>query len=227
MNRRLLVLSGGTPPFVDPWHPLAATSARLAAVAEEAGFDVELSSDLAGRAADLTGVDVLVVNTPIAEEADDRSPAAAAEPEVAVAAAAALERFLARPTGVLGVHSGITGLLGLPTWHALMGARWVRGVTGHPPIGPCTLRGLDDPRVPARRIDLVDERYSDLVFGATVQPLVEHDHDGRTHPLVWAREVGAARVIADALGHDERSYDSELHRELLTRCLRWLARLDG
>ena len=28
------------------------------------------------------------------------------------------------------------------------------------------------------------------------------------HPMIWAREHGAGRVVYDGLGHDARSYDS-------------------
>ena len=69
-----------------------------------------------------------------------------------------MSRGFARTVGVLGVHSGVPVLFGLPVWHDLMGARLVQGVTGHPLLGPATLRGLDDSRVPAREIELVDER---------------------------------------------------------------------
>ena len=214
MRPRLLVLSGGEPPWADPWHPFRSTSDSVAAVGREAGFDVEVSGDVANRLADLTGVDVLVANAPSAEvPADTRA-----------AAEKGLAAFLERSVGVLGLHTGVTTLAGLPAWSRLIGARWVQGVSGHPPLGPCTVQGLDDPRVPARRIELIDERYQRMAFAGPVEPLVVDEETG--DPLVWAREVGDTRVIADALGHDERSLDSPEHRELLARCLSWLARID-
>lgn len=225
MTARLAVLSGGVPPFVDPWHPFEAVARRVAALGTEAGFDVETTTDVAGRLADLTDVDVLAV---VAPSPAVREPGEAGEEALDATvrgrAAAGLESFLARQVGVLGVHVGTTGLLGLPRWTEIIGARWVPGVSGHPPLGPAVLRGLPDPRVPAERIELVDERYSGLEFAAGVVPLVDHERDGRRQPLVWAREVGTVRVIADTLGHDERSFDSPEHRELLTRCLAWLGR---
>lgn len=218
MSPRVLVLSGGVQPFVDPWHPFLAVSEHVASIAADAGFDVELSTDPAGRLADLEGVDVLVVNAPNPEPPDALDPAAVA------AARAGLDAFLARRAGVLGVHVGTTTLLGLPAWPGVIGARWRPGVTFHPPLGPAVVRGLDDPRVPAARIELVDERYTDLELGPGLTTLVDHEHDGRRHPLVWAREAGPVRVVADTLGHDARSLQSAEHSGLIARCLGWLAR---
>ncbi|MDX6264179.1 MAG: uncharacterized protein QOH84_5867, partial [Kribbellaceae bacterium] len=71
-----------------------------------------------------------------------------------------------------------------------------------------------------------DERYSDLALaeGSDIEPLYEHTHEGVTHPLLWAREVGGGRVVYDALGHDERSYDAPERVELLRRSAGWLRR---
>ena len=226
MTPRVLVLSGGVQPFVDPWHPFAAVSERVAAVARDAGLSVELSTDPVRRLADLTDVDVLVVNAPNpamqgSADAVEGEPPSAAE---LAAAEAGLDALLQRRVGVLGVHVGATALLGFAAWPTVLGARWVPGVTWHPPLGPTVLRGAADPRVPGPRIEVVDERYTDLELAGDITTLVDHEQDGRTHALVWAREVGPVRVVGDALGHDPRSFDSAQHRELLARCLRWLAR---
>jgi hypothetical protein len=214
---RALLLAGGTPPYVDPWHPFAATSDSLAEVAAGLGWHVERADAVAERlAAGLDDVDVLLVNAP--------APETPLEPGLADAADAALGAFLDRPVGVLALHIGTTALLGLPRWRSVTGARWVPDVSGHPPLGPCTARGLDDPRVPGD-LELVDERYTDLELTGDRTVLVDYEGEGgRTHPLVWAREVGDVRVVADTFGHDPRSFESATHRALLERCLRWVAR---
>jgi uncharacterized protein len=76
--------------------------------------------------------------------------------------------------------------------------------------------------------ELYDERYSYLKVADDVVPLATHMHDGIEHPILWARawdaaESAGARVVYDALGHDGRSYDSPVHREILARAARWLA----
>jgi uncharacterized protein len=40
--------------------------------------------------------------------------------------------------------------------------------------------------------------------------------------VLWARVLGRSRVVTDVLGHDERSYDSAAHRELISRAAQWL-----
>ena len=58
-------------------------------------------------------------------------------------------------------------------------------------------------------------------------PLATHRHDGRQYPLLWAREAGRSRMVADALGHDVESYESAAHRALLTRAVQWLTEGTG
>ena len=211
-----LLLAGGEAPYVDPWHPFAETSDRLGALAEELGWSVERADDVGARLAQgLDGVDVLLVNAP--------APEGGVDPAVAEQADAALAAFLARGGRAFALHIGAVALLGLPRWNALTGARWVEGVTGHPPLGTCVVHGHDDPRVPGD-LELVDERYTDLALDGDRTVLVSYEgDDGRTHPLVWAREVDGARVLVDTFGHDGRSFDSATHRELLERSLRWVA----
>jgi type 1 glutamine amidotransferase len=77
------------------------------------------------------------------------------------------------------------------------------------------VRGLTD-------FTVFDERYSYLRTNPDITVLCEHSTDGRSHPIVWVREAGAARVVYDGLGHDTRSYDSAGHVDLLHRAVGWL-----
>jgi uncharacterized protein len=211
-----LLLTGGVPPYVDPWHPFAESSDRLGELAEGLGWSVERADDVGARLAQgLDGIDVLLVNAP--------GPQGGVDPAEVAAADRALGAFLERRGGVLALHIAATALLGLPRWSALTGARWIQGVSGHPPLGDCVVHGHDDPRVPGD-LELFDERYTDLGLEGDRTVLVSYDgEDGRTHPLVWATEPEGARVLVDTFGHDARSFDSPSHRELLERSLRWLA----
>jgi uncharacterized protein len=208
-----LILSGG-PGYSDPWHPFERTSAALEEVLGDAGHRVEVSTAVAERLADLTGIDLLVVNAPLPE-----NPLA---PEVFAAARAGLRDHLARGGAVLAVHVGVTTLLGLPEWGSIVGARWIPERSGHPPLGLARVSRLADPRTgPAGRFELVDERYSDLALDDGLTVVAEHEHDGRRHPLIWTRTDGEARIVADALGHGVASFDSPEHRDLLVRLARW------
>ncbi len=61
-----------------------------------------------------------------------------------------------------------------------------------------------------------------------IHPLAVHEHAGQLHPLLWVRVHEKSRIVTDLLGHDERSYDSPAHRELISRAGRWLTtRTDG
>ncbi|MFD3445212.1 ThuA domain-containing protein [Microbacteriaceae bacterium 4G12] len=208
-----MVLSGG-PGYSDPWHPFEHTSEALAGVLHGAGHRVEVSTAVAARLADLTGVDLLVVNAPLP---DDPLP-----PEDLAAASRGFRAHLDRGGAILAVHVGVTTLLGLPEWGSIVGARWVPERSGHPPLGPTEVLRVDDPRTgPAGPFALVDERYSDLALGDDLDVVVEHEHGGRTHPLVWTRTVGGARIIADALGHGPESFDSAEHRDVVVRLVEW------
>lgn len=208
---RALLLAGGSPPYVDPWHPFAATADRFAALMDGLGWSVERADDPARRiAAGLDGVDVLLTNAPAPEEA----PAA----DLLEAADQALAAFLARGGGAVGLHIGVTALAGLDRWNRLTGARWVQGVSGHPPLGPCTVDGPDGP------VELVDERYTDLALEGEREVRMSYSADGRVHPLLWRREAEGARVLADCLGHDPRSFDSSGHVDELAAGLRWASR---
>jgi hypothetical protein len=210
-----LVLSGGGA-CADPWHPFAQTSARLADLLWSLGHRVEVTDFVADRVADLSGFDLIVVNA-----AAGPGATAAGQRGARQGLRAALDRGLA----VLAVHTGVCTLLRLPEWEAVTGAAWVPGRSGHPKLGPAHVQvhpgrhpivaGLAD-------FDLVDERYTGLNLTPGLVPLASHRHDGRQYPLVWARELGRSRVVADALGHDVQSYESPAHRQLLSRAVRWL-----
>ena len=210
----VLILSGGTDGFTDPWHPFAASSERLADVLREAGHRVEVSFAVAGALAGLDGVDLLVANAP--------SPDPPVGPAAQAAAGDGLDAHLQRGGAVLALHVSVTTLLGLPSWSPLVGARWVPGTSSHPPLGRGTVSVRADPRTgAASEFELYDERYSDLEVTAPIDVVVDHRHDGRSHPLIWTRQVGRSRIIADALGHGPESFDASEHRELLARLVAW------
>ena len=214
--RDALVVSGAGP-YVDPWHDFAATSARLAAILEGLGHRVDITGEVEDALADPGDVRLLVVN--IGNPAEPRSP------ERMVAAAAGLARHLAGGGGLLGIHCSSTSLTGMREWPGILGGRWVRGRTMHPPQDECVVsttpaahritRGLTD-------FTVVDERYSYLETTPDVTVLYEHRFEDETHPLVWAREAGPGRVVYDALGHHVGSYDAPGHRVLLERAMEWL-----
>ncbi|MFD1715457.1 ThuA domain-containing protein [Amnibacterium flavum] len=212
---RTLVLTGGTDPFVDPWHPFAETSRRIADIARSRGHEVEVSGDIAQRLADLGDVDLLIVNAP--------APADAIDPDLLEAGERFLAAHLAAGRPVAGFHSGMTGLLGLGLWNRVIGARWIADVSGHPPLGDATIDVRDSPISEGpSSIDLFDEKYSFLEIDGPLTVVASHEYEGAVHPVVWLREWDGSRVFADALAHDARSFDSPEHVRIVERALDWL-----
>jgi uncharacterized protein len=210
---RATVVSGGGR-FADPWHPFPETSGRLGALAEEAGFVVEVLDDVA--AAVERPAQLLILNVGRPEHPDDREDRGIR---------AALLDVVERGAGLLSMHSTAMSFPAVPEWEGITGGVWVEGESMHPPYGPAEVRIVDDTHPITARLAgfaLDDERYTRLRIDPGVRVLADHDHDGRPWPLIWTPR---GRVVVDLLGHDSASYDSAPHRTILTRAMRWLGGL--
>jgi uncharacterized protein len=212
-----VVLVSGAGPYADPWHDFPVTSARLARVVEGLGYSTSVTEDVESALADPGPCKLLAIN--IGNPAEPRPSGLLA------AAQAGLETHMRAGGAVLAMHSSATSLTAMPRWPDILGGRWVRGVSMHPPMAPATITvspvahavtaGLSD-------FEVVDERYSFLETRPGTTVLCQHDYEGRWHPVVWARETDRSRVVYDGLGHEAASYDSQGHLELLRRIVRWL-----
>lgn len=225
---RAVILSGSGR-YADPWHPFVETSAVLAGIIAGAGYRVEVSDDLLGGLAAIGDADLLVVNagnpeTPLPDGVDD--PGEPGSDEVA-AAIAGFDAAVERGIGILAVHSAAATLPEVPAFGRALGARWIAGVSWHPPIDDALVHIVGAHPIAAGLADFTvfDERYSGLRLDGVIEPIAEHEEDGMRHPLIWAREFGRSRLVYDALGHDVRSYEATAHRELLGRALDWLSRV--
>ena len=209
-----VVIATGDGRYADPWHPFAATSLRVQAVLEDAGFTVIIDPDLDGAMTRLDGVDLLVINAGDPWRGPGDPPA--------VESIAGFGAALRRGIGILGLHAAAATMRDYPEWSEAFGAIWLPGLSGHPPIGVTRIAltashlgaDLDD-------FDVFDERYSGLQRVGSSEIVATHEVDGATHPTAWTRVAGHARVAADVLGHDARSYDSAGHRALLTSLAQW------
>jgi hypothetical protein len=231
LQPKALLLSG-VGRYADPWHPFAETSAALAGLLTEAGYDVDIPADvdtaLAGLAADDPALpDLLVINVGLPRDGQP-SPGT---PD----AAAGLTRWLSSTRPLLASHVSSTSFVELPEWESGLGGRWVRGQSMHPEYGPAAIHvlpgsgplvaGIGDFKLP-------DERYSWLRTAPGITVHATHTHEGVEHPVMWSFERGsqrgtsgqetAGRTFYDALGHDAASYGSAERLELLRRALAWL-----
>jgi type 1 glutamine amidotransferase len=114
----------------------------------------------------------------------------------------------------------------MPTWPAVLGGRWVRGTSMHPPqdVAHVYLTSAPHPiLIDLTDFDVLDERYSYLELEPDVVVLGEHIYDDRRrHAILWAHHHLGGRVVYDALGHDARSYDSAGHVRFVQRSMAWL-----
>jgi type 1 glutamine amidotransferase len=127
----------------------------------------------------------------------------------------------------------VSTLRDYPDWRAAIGGEWMEGRSFHPEISEATVRMVAPHPITAHlptdrsgAFTLFDERYTDLEIDPDVTVLAAHEHEGRTHPLVWTHDHGRARAVVSALGHDERSFASPEHLALLRHAARWAARID-
>jgi type 1 glutamine amidotransferase len=218
MKRALIVSGSGR--YADPWHPFARTSARIAGILRETGFDVtvddEVDAALAGledASRDQPGLVVVNVGNP-----KENHPADAG-------VRAGLLAHLGRGGGLLGVHVSATSFPGVPEWEQMLGGIWVRGTTMHPEYSRARIRVYSDRHPIVAGIGdfaVDDERYSYLRVDPAMVTLASHEYDGLEHPLLWAHRFGGGRVVYDALGHDAASYDAPEHRAIVAAAARWL-----
>jgi type 1 glutamine amidotransferase len=230
---RNLVLSGG------PGHAFEHTSASLVDLFAEQGIESTVVTEpvdavAALRRAEEGGgprLDLLTVNALRWRMEQQRYASQRAAHAVALAAEdlAVIDRFVRGGGGLLAVHTAVICFDADPVWHALCGASWWWDRSSHPPLGPVDVdvtsagqvheitRGLGS-------FTIEDEAYGFLDEIDGLEPLLVSEHGGRTHPLLWARPVGAGRVVTDLLGHGPESHQHPEHRRILARAARWAAR---
>jgi uncharacterized protein len=227
MTSRALLISGAGR-YADPWHPFPRTSAAVAELVAEAGLEVRIAEDvddaLAGLAA--SAPDLLILNIgdpagPRPENVTDEAPDHARDER----SRSGLLAHLAAGRPLLALHVSSTSLGWVPEWESILGGVWVPGTTMHPDLGDASIEVDTDTHPIVAGIadfEVHDERYSWMRVSPEVSGLAWHEHDGGRHPLLWTHEYGSARVVYDALGHDERSYLSAPRRTLVSRSARWL-----
>ncbi|MDP4332717.1 ThuA domain-containing protein [Curtobacterium sp. A7_M15] len=214
------VLLGGVGRWTDPWHPFAETTAALTAIAAEAGIALSSSPDVdrtleSFRDGPLPSLVVVDLGLP---RDGLPVPLPAADP--------GFRRMLGSRVPMLAVHVSSTSFAGDDDWERALGGVWVRGGTMHPPAGPCTVHVVDDQHPVTAGLgdfSLDDERYSHQRVSSEVRVLVDHEHDGLRHPLVWVHDrPGGGVTVYDGLGHSGASFASPEHRRLVAQALRFL-----
>ncbi len=229
---RAVVLSGG------PTHDFPTTSRCLTELLAEVGLTAEVYDDVDAGVAALQdeqrpAARLLVANLlrwtmHVPARYADRAAELGYSPSERVRAG--LRAHLERGGGLLGMHTASICFDDWPEWGTLLGGAWNWDRSHHPPAGPMSVR-VTEPGHPLvsglNGFSLQhDECYGFLDLQPDVSGLIESDHSGVAHPLLWAREQCGGRVVYDALGHDETAYQVPEHREIVRRAARWAAGLD-
>lgn len=210
------LIASGSGRYADPWHPFERTSLLIADVLASAGFETTIDDDVDQAMTRLDGVDLLIVNAgdPWRSDQPGGAPPAALD-----GLAAAFERGI----GVIAFHASLASLRDYPEWAPAIGAVWLPGVSWHPPRGRTVVRGLGLPGgSPIQDVEVDDEQYLRLQRLGRSDVVAEHEIDGEHSPAAWVRAFKASRVAVDALGHDERSYESAGHRALIAQLAEWV-----
>lgn len=219
---RALVLSGGV------GHDFPATSNLLAELLVEEGVEATVTEDLEGGLAE-ADVDLLVVNALRWRMAAERyAHLRDAEAfRLSVRGRTRIRGHVDAGRPLLAVHTAAICFDDWPEWGRIVGGAWNWERSSHPPLSDAAVAvrtGVHPVVDGVGDFTIADEVYGFLDLQPDVAPLATSPHGGAEHPLLWARTAGPARVVYDALGHDERSYAQPDHRRLLRQAVRWLVR---
>jgi type 1 glutamine amidotransferase len=223
---RALILSGGFS------HDFASSSTALARITAAGGISAEIETDVDAAMARLGAYDVLVFNTLRWRMTNDESFAGVRSEwgfETNPALRDGVAAHLASGRGIYALHAACICFDDWPEWKHILGASWQWDVSGHQSVGlahisfaeghPLT-EGLDD-------FEVIDEVYGGLALAEDARPLAWAAQEVSTtrHPILFARDVGAGRLVYDVLGHDSRSIEHPGHAQLIRRGIRWAAKL--
>ncbi|GMA90248.1 ThuA domain-containing protein [Homoserinibacter gongjuensis] len=168
MARAVIFAGGGD--YTDPWHPFGETAERLGAVLVPEGLSVAIVDTVEALGAEMREAELLVLN---AGSGDEANPLDAELLGV-------VEAHLASGRPLLAVHAAASLFPELAAWEQLLGGRWVRGVSWHPPLGEAHLELAPHPITAGLEgVTVVDERYTELRLAPTVTVLAWHEEEAR------------------------------------------------
>lgn len=223
---RNLILSGGVA------HDYRATSPMLQAILQEAGIASEIHEDFGAVASGaLRDFDLLTLNC--VRWTCAQTPGWRDQWHFVLSAKAREEllAFFAQGKGLLALHAATICFDDWPEYRRILGAWWEWGHSGHAPLQehPMRIRRPDHPLVQGiADFAIFDELYTHPRIYDTVDSLIEATWENITHPILWLRDYGKARVCYNALGHGVEAFAHPANRLLLQRGARWvLGRLEA
>jgi type 1 glutamine amidotransferase len=210
------------------YHPFEEAAPVLARLLESLDIESVVTSDVSEAVAELESADLFTLYALRWRMLNDEKYVPFRKQwafELPEEEAQVIENFVEAGGGMLGLH---TASICFDTWYEfprLLGGSWRWGETFHPPEGNVEVRAVMDH--PATRgvaaFELHDEIYHHLAIGRDSEVLLEgRVPDGDWHPISWAHEVAAGRVVYSALGHDGRSLSDPHHARFIRQAVGWL-----
>jgi type 1 glutamine amidotransferase len=210
-EKRILVFGGEE----NPYHDFSVQGPLLVRVAEEAGYEAEITTDPgAFEPARIAPFDVIAILASAGSLAHDHEEAL-------------LNAVIGSPWGDTGAPKGLLGIHGATVvgsasgaYQRMLGARFL----AHPPLGPFSVT-VDAPDHPVMRGVGDFETSDELYLMETLAPfdvLLSAEFDGFRRPLAWVRPYGLGRVCYCALGHGTEQLEHESVRRILRNALDWL-----
>ena len=216
-----LIIKGGI------YHPFDETSEALADLLAPLGIESEITLDIEGALADLSGYDLVTMNClrwrmiqhekyiPFRDEW---------AMELSETARQSLKNHVQGGGGLLGLHTASICFDTWPEWRDLLGAMWQWGKSHHPEIGDINVSVDPDAHVLVNGLEdfeLFDEIYHHLDAAPGAVPMLSAEAEEGPQPLLFAHEAGQGRSVYSSLGHDAVSMRHPTHSRLLQRAACW------
>lgn len=145
--------------------------------------------------------------------------------------AEALQAFVHRGGGIVGIHAAADSHYHWPWYGRLMGGRFV----SHPKGTPEGVVTIVDPKHPSAKglalsVKRVDEWYYYDDFNpqvrliAVLDPQSIGEKDVNPNPMSWSQEFEGGRVFYTAMGHTVESYQEPWFLKHLEQGLKWVLR---
>ena len=222
ITRRQLIISGG-------WaHPFERTTPFLADVLLAAGFESVIAKDLDEAATLMANdkFDLLTVYACWFGMVDKRYESVRSEWARASSPAlrSGIKSHLDDGRGLLALHTAPICFDDWSEWPAIVGGKWNWERSWHPKPGQISIqpRGEHPIVQGVQPFQIVDERYTDLDISSDVDVIAWSVADDQ-QAAIWTHSIGSARVVYDALGHDESSLSNPDQMTLLCRAALWAA----
>jgi type 1 glutamine amidotransferase len=221
---RNIVLTGG-------WgHAFDRAAPVLAEVLGAAGVDSLVVDDLDDAAALLAAGDVDLLTVYAAQgtidddSIDEQERAVWARP-ASPRSRDAIEAFLSAGGGLVALHTAALCFGDWPRWSDWLGGGWHSAAPARrAPSELLVSVAANHPIVDGvSAFSVVDAHCTDLTHESAVTVLLRAASGAGAQPVLWVHEEGAARVVYDALGHDEHSLSVPQHARVLRRSARWVA----